>query len=354
MSRKRKWKPVTIGSLALALLATLFSCLHDKGPGANELRPTTLTGHTFPVQALAFGPDGTTLNSVACYLGATQTGVEVATWDAGTGDLVTKCLEHPGAIRCRPTFSPDGRRLAAAIGEDASVGDREVVLWDVRPWRERPRLAAPGLFGNSIALSDDGAQLATTDFQGGITIWDTVHGRSRASCKGEAVASLAFTPCGALLACGTHDFIIRLWNPATGEAIGALHGHERLAFALAFSPDGRHLASGDNGGTVKLWDVAARALRATLPVSEDQLFKDEVLALAFSPDGGTLAVAVNRVVQLWDVATGKRLARLEEHQGKVKCLAFSPDGTRLASGSYDQTVRLWDVARLQMSRAGSR
>ena len=68
-------------------------------------------------------------------------------------------------------------------------------------------------------------------------------------------------------------------------------------------------------------------------------------ALAYSPDSGTLAVAVGRVVQLWDVTTGQLVACPEGHERKVMCLAYPPDGTRLASGSYDKTVRLWDVSR---------
>jgi WD40 repeat protein len=64
--------------------------------------------------------------------------------------------------------------------------------------------------------------------------------------------------------------------------------------------------------------------------------------LAGRDDGGTLAVAVGRVVQLWNVTTGNLVARLEGHEGKVRCLAYAPDGTRLASGGHDRTVQLWD------------
>jgi WD40 repeat protein len=107
------------------------------------------------------------------------------------------------------------------------------------------------------------------------------------------------------------------------------------------------LATGDHHGVVKLWDLATLTERATLVASDDEGFRDEVSALAFAPHDGILAVAVGRVVQLWDVASGRLTACLTGHEGKVICLAFAPDGTRLASGSYDRTVRLWDVARYQ-------
>ena len=72
-----------------------------------------------------------------------------------------------------------------------------------------------------------------------------------------------------------------------------------------------------------------------------------VQALDFSSDGKTQAAVVDYTVQLWDVATGRRIASLEGHQGKVQCLAFSPNGTCLASGSYNHTARLWEVTRYQ-------
>jgi WD40 repeat protein len=342
MTRRKKRTLLALGSCTLVVLTAVLGCPRGSGPRLDEERPTVLEGHHFPVQTLAFGPDGQTLTSVACYLGATHSGVEVAIWDVQTGNRVVQHHEYPGALRSL-TLAPGGQRLAA------TVQDQYVVLWDVLPWCERARLVVPALYGNSITLSDDANQMATTDFRDGVTVWDIDKGCAQSSCKVQVGASLAFAPGGTILAYGAADLHVWLGNPATGEAIGVLRGHERPAFALAFSPDGRLLASGDYGGTVKLWDVATKTLRATFTEA-----RDEVVALVFSPDGQTLAVAVESAVQLWDVATGKRVAHLEGHQGKVRCLVFAPDGTRLASGGYDQKVRLWDVTCYQARKADCR
>jgi hypothetical protein len=230
------------------------------------------------------------------------------------------------------------------------------VLWDVAPWRQRARLAVPALHGHLLALTDPACQLATTDFHHGLTLWDADKNCPRSSWRVQFVASLALAPGGATLASGAtaiQDQMrgslrekagnVWLWNPATGEEIGVLSGHQRPVCTLSFSPDGCLLASGEYDGVVNLWDVATKTLRATIQPTADHE-GDEVTALAFSSDSGMLAVAVDRAVQLWDVATGTFMARLVGHEGKVQCLAFAPDGTHLASGSYDKTVRLWNVA----------
>jgi WD40 repeat protein len=294
----------------------------------------TLAEHTFPVHTLAFGPDGTTLTSAAFYTEGRETGVEVTVWDVGTGHPVAKRSAYPGAVLAL-AFAPGGQRLAAAQEE-------ALVVWDVSPWHER-RMEGTRSRTCALALSDDGCQLADADFANNVTLWEVASGRLRACCKGERVGfpvSLAFSPDGRTLASGSGDGTVRLWDTATGQERAVLRGHAAPIHAVAFSADGRTVASGDFHGAVKLWDVASGAEKTTLPMSEAA-----VPALAFAPDGRTLAVAVDRAVQVWDVGTGRLVSCLEGHQGKVKCLAYSPDGVRLASGSYDRTVRLWNAAR---------
>jgi WD40 repeat protein len=341
MSCGKKWKTPAIVLIPLSLIAVwLIRSHYRRDPPVSPGGPATvLEGHRFPVQAVTFAPNGRAVTSIAYYPRATETEAEVADWGVEAGAPRAKRTVPLRGVRCL-VFIPGGMLVATEEGSVWQLGADS-------PY-ERRRLCEHRAPVCALAVSRDGRLIATADLATDVALWDAAEGRLRASCKGHVrhVVALAFAPDGRTLASqGAVDATVCLWDTVTGEERGALRGHTRFLSALEFSPDGRTLASGDMGGVVNLWDVGTGKVRPVWATPEDEGIRDPVAAVAFSPDGRVLAVAIDRAVQLWDADRGELLARLAGHERKVNCLAYSPDGALLASGGHDCTVRLWDVAR---------
>jgi len=137
-----------------------------------------------------------------------------------------------------------------------------------------------------------------------------------------------------------------LWQQSQSAELTTLGQHEAGVHGVRFSPDGTLLASSEINGTVKLWDYRTRKLIATLRDTTNQLSDGDdaaVKPLAFSPDGGRLAVGVGRDIVLWEVASHQRIAVLKGHSKRVNFLVFAREGRILASGANDGLVKVWDV-----------
>ena len=197
---------------------------------------------------------------------------------------------------------------------------------------------------SDAAFSPGGGILAAGSVDGTMSVWDVATRREVATPEGAyAIASVAFSPDGRILAAGEFFNPIRLWDTETWEEIAVLERHRSLVDDVAFSPDGGLLASASWDTTVKLWDTETWEEIATL-----HGHTDKVRSAAFSPGGGILASgSIDSTVRVWDVAARQEVAVLDRHTDTVFSVAFSPDGAILASGSRDGTVRLWDTAAWQ-------
>jgi WD40 repeat protein/serine/threonine protein kinase len=240
--------------------------------------------------------------------------------------------EHSG---CQVGFHPNGKWLATP-GPGGTA-----VLWDVDTGKEVRKFEGRVSQCATVALSPDGSRLAGVVSGISVIIWDVKTGREMHRLKSDDVWTpprLMFSPDSKRLACaGGHDFVY-VWNVTTGEECLRVAGG---GGGVAYSPDGTQLATGGDNGTVKLWNAATGKLSRTLGGYGGWTFN-----VAFSPDGSRLASAHggDRTVKIWDTASGRELKTLKGHAGGVYDVAWSPDGRRLASGSFDQTVRLWDAA----------
>jgi WD40 repeat protein len=293
-------------------------------------------GHDAHLRAAFFLAGGATLLT----LGADST---VRFWDAATGREKWRFKTDPGDLS--PTLSPDQRLLA--LGE----WNGHVSIWDLQTCKRLLRWQAESGLLNTVAFSPDGKTLATGGYDKVIRLWEAATGTAIGQLKAEGVNGIslvAFSPDGKLLASldlvGSHvggdggDFI-RLWDVASGKEVGRLTGPEKEVTQFAFSSDGRTLASVAYVPPIRLWDVATTEQRGALPVPTDRAWR-----IALSPDGRWLVSdGGDEAIHVWDLAFGKELQRLQGFRGGVKWLAFSPNGRRLVSAHGDTTALVWDL-----------
>ncbi len=331
-----------------------------------------MEAHSQPVSAMHFSPDGSVLAS-------TSGDSSLLLIDIGPNQSAHKFV-HEGAEVLDLSFHPDSRRLACGMS------DNSIRLYDVK--EKAPLHQVVGHNGpvTGVSYTYDGKWIISGSLDQRLRLWDSETGEELAKLDGHTrnVNAVVFSPTELLVASGSNDGNVRLWDAETGEEVNTIYGHKEKIYDIAFSADGRYIASASRDGTVRVWDAEAGVNIQTLeghqglvrsvtfnPISENlelvssssagQIFQwnvstgkiikryvghsTDVWRVAFSPDGTTLASAgKDRDVVLWNTRTALESRRLELHRGKVWGLAFSKDGRKLATSGQKGDMFVWDIA----------
>ncbi|MCH2047676.1 MAG: serine/threonine protein kinase [Trichodesmium sp. ALOHA_ZT_67] len=211
----------------------------------------------------------------------------------------------------------------------------------------------------SVALRNDQKILASGSEDETIKLWEVDSGREILTIRGHSgyVNSVAFSPDGKILASGSDDKTIRLWEVQTGKLLcilgdwgrGEYFGHSGGVTAIAFHPDGKSLASASKDKNVKVWrlgdDIYDPNYGKVIMTLTGHL--QQVRAIAFSPDGQTLASgSQDNMIKIWDLSLGNTVKNLcHYYQGThyIYTVAFSTDGKVLASGGRDRNIKIWEI-----------
>ncbi len=288
------------------------------------------------IEKVVFSPDGNLLASCA------QDNA-IHLWDT-TNWSVTRTLQGSLHTSKDITFSAVGNFLAHGSGRS------NVQIWHIDTRRELRTLIGLPQWGmlTSINLSPNGKFVATSNIrQTKIRLWPLEGGESPKVLEDNGhfagVTALAFSPDGTLLASGSVDKTLLVWELAEHKVKHKIMGHTATIVAVAFSPDGRLLASASPDKTIRLWGVETAQTLHVLRGHEDA-----VSSICFSPDNSqVLSGSDDSTLRIWDCESGKTICKLTGHRNAVKTAVFSPCGDMIVSGSDDQTIRIWGVKTIE-------
>ncbi len=310
--------------------------IHDV---ATKTQLVEFKGHGFPVGGATFSPDGALVASCSYERPPNSVVGTMHLWNAADGTVV-RSFQGGRKPLVGIEFSPDGKRIAAGSWDFC------VFVWSV-DGGEPTKCAVPdeGIYNavDGVAWTPDGRFVAGASKDKTARVWNPATGEVVYSLRGHTdfVARIVCSDDGGLFATASHDGTVRLWNVSDGTLRSVLRGHTDDVHDVVFTHDGSHVVSVSSDRTLRRFD-ARTTLYSGLFVVED----GTPYAVRFRPDDARLAIAsYDGRITIRDAASLAPLISWQAHPKEKSChaLAWTPDGKRLLSGSWEPVVRLFDA-----------
>ncbi|MBA4188186.1 MAG: hypothetical protein C0467_09240 [Planctomycetaceae bacterium] len=259
---------------------------------------------------------------------------QVKIWDVKKGGVLKTLEPRQGGTVWSVDVSADGKRLVTTC--DASL----VTVWNLENFKVENSFPQP-TSTKAAAFSPDGSKLATGDRNATIRVWD-IAAQIPVELRGHrgTVHGLAFSPDGTKLASAGSDGTAKMWNwiDPTADPV-TLGEHKGPVYGVAFSPDGKKLATTGWDGTLRIWDAALGSVVQTIKAHDGDAW-----SVSFGDNGKWVASAGQDGVKVWDVETGGEVFAYRGRRA-FHVVRFAKDGTTLAAGGRDGSVRVWELTR---------
>lgn len=340
-----------------------------------------LYGHTDFVKCVSYSPDGTCILSGSCdntaRLWNIQTGKEqrclightkwvtgalysttcdkiisvsrdmtIRVWDAVTGKEQRRLEGHMGAITGM-VGSPRGETIGTCSE------DRTIRVWDLDYGENLRRLKGHTQEVKHSVFSPDYQEIASCGEDARICFWDVARAQEKQVIGGNkgGILAISYSPDGKKTVSGSFDRTVRVWDVQTGREICCLSGHQDRVTTVAFSPDGKQVASGSRDNSVRIWSLERREELFCFRIPEEQEshevygFQHYVMSITYSPVDGCKIVSGNRdgTVRVFDMETKRQILCIRAHKHFINHVAYSADGSRIVSDSYDNSIKIWDA-----------